>query len=213
MRGDATMLFGGTLSAGQGEAWTVLDALWFGIIVCDGSGRVLWVNEAGGQFITGAKWLSISQGHLRTVQQRHQDELNRLLASATANPRGIGGSVHVKDGCGPGYMLSVMPIRLRRTASGHLPPVMALILTADLAKTRSPPGRHLSDCFGLTPAEARLTVELSSGKTLGEIARDRNVSDATLRTQLRAALSKTDTVRQVDLVRLLVGLPASHIEL
>jgi DNA-binding CsgD family transcriptional regulator len=57
--------------------------------------------------------------------------------------------------------------------------------------------------FHLTPAEARLAVELASGRTLQEICAQFGISRATANTQLGAVFRKMEVGRQSELVALL----------
>jgi len=59
--------------------------------------------------------------------------------------------------------------------------------------------------FDLTPAEAALIERLMQGATIGEIAAQKGLSVATLRTQLSSVFGKTGTSRQAELVRLVSG--------
>jgi DNA-binding CsgD family transcriptional regulator len=59
--------------------------------------------------------------------------------------------------------------------------------------------------FGLTPAEAKLSVEISRGKSPTDIACLNGVSIATVRSQLAAVFAKTQTSRQTELVGLLAA--------
>jgi DNA-binding CsgD family transcriptional regulator len=61
----------------------------------------------------------------------------------------------------------------------------------------------LSQIFGLTPAEARLTAAIAGGSTLIEAAKALSISWETARTQLKTVFLKTDTHRQSELVALL----------
>lgn len=61
--------------------------------------------------------------------------------------------------------------------------------------------RHL---YGLTKAEAHLAVLLAEGGHLDEVAKRLNISIHTARTHLKRIFSKTNTERQIDLVRLLL---------
>ena len=58
-------------------------------------------------------------------------------------------------------------------------------------------------CFGLTPAEARLAAYLVEGMSLVEVARKHRLSITTVRSQLQGLFVKTETHRQVDLIRVL----------
>ena len=65
----------------------------------------------------------------------------------------------------------------------------------------------LAEAFDLTPAEARVAVQLAHGKTAEEVATERTVALGTVRTQIKSLLAKTGVHRQGDLVRLIGSLP------
>jgi len=54
--------------------------------------------------------------------------------------------------------------------------------------------------FGLTPAEARLAVNLVTGKSLRSAAAKLGISYETARSQLKNIFNKTGTGRQAELV-------------
>lgn len=78
-----------------------------------------------------------------------------------------------------------------------------LLILIDLAVRTQVCAPALEKIFGLTSAEGRLAAELSRGIPLATIALSRNVSIATLRTQLASIFGKTGTSRQPELVALL----------
>jgi DNA-binding CsgD family transcriptional regulator len=57
--------------------------------------------------------------------------------------------------------------------------------------------------YEFTPAEARVFEALLGGRTVGSVARTLGVGEATVKTHLQHIFDKTDTRRQIDLVRLL----------
>jgi DNA-binding CsgD family transcriptional regulator len=65
--------------------------------------------------------------------------------------------------------------------------------------------------FGLTPAEARLTLQLVAGETLRSAAAKLRISYETARSQLKNIFNKTGTCRQAELVVVIVtALPRQH---
>jgi DNA-binding CsgD family transcriptional regulator len=82
------------------------------------------------------------------------------------------------------------------------PSVLLMISDADRAFSVDPGA--LANLFGLTASEARLVALLAEGMPLPAIARKLGIAFETARTQLASARSKTQTVSQVDLVRLLL---------
>lgn len=65
----------------------------------------------------------------------------------------------------------------------------------------------VAECFDLTPAQAKVAVQLANGLVAKEIARKGAISLPTVRSHIRAIMEKTGTVRQADLVRLLLSIP------
>ena len=67
----------------------------------------------------------------------------------------------------------------------------------------------VGDVLGLTAAESRVAVLVGRGRSVREIARELDRSEHTVRWTLKQVLSKTNSPRQADLVRLLMQLPPS----
>ena len=61
---------------------------------------------------------------------------------------------------------------------------------------------RLRRLYGLTDAEIEVAIELASGRTPQEIALHRGSSLATVRVQIKRALTKTGTHRQGDIIGL-----------
>ncbi|MDP4023761.1 helix-turn-helix transcriptional regulator [Methylobacterium sp. NEAU 140] len=87
--------------------------------------------------------------------------------------------------------------------AGDDPDAAAVVVLVDLRRNPRPSVSTLQKLFDLTPAEARLAVEIASGQTLSEISQRGGVSNATLRTQLSSLFTKTETRRQAELAVLL----------
>lgn len=65
----------------------------------------------------------------------------------------------------------------------------------------------VGECFGLTPAEARVAVHIANGKTVQAIAQQHGATVATVRSQLGSAMEKIGVQRQAQLARALLALP------
>ncbi len=101
------------------------------------------------------------------------------------------------------FMVHLIPVK--GAANDIFGMMDTLLVAIPIAVRGNANPRALQGLFDLTPAEARIANGLLDGKTLGQIAVDRNISVQTVRTQLKSVLSKTRTSRQVDLVRLLAS--------
>jgi DNA-binding CsgD family transcriptional regulator/PAS domain-containing protein len=190
-----------------------LDRLPFGVVIADVKGRALMANRAAEEMAAANDGLVLRAGQLTAERTGEATELARLIAEAvrTAGRReGEGGGsllVSRSSGRRP-FALLVAPLSPDVILAAEHQTPAALILITDLDRQPKALGRRLVDLFDLTPAEACLAAALAAGKRLEDIAEERGVRMPTLRTQLRAILDKTGTRRQVDLMRLVAGLPA-----
>lgn len=69
----------------------------------------------------------------------------------------------------------------------------------------------VAECFNLTPAEARVAVQIAAGLSAKRIAQRMGTAVPTVRTHLQRVLAKTGVERQTDLVRVLLALPSRSI--
>ncbi|MBL8490067.1 MAG: hypothetical protein JNM82_04740, partial [Rhodocyclaceae bacterium] len=84
---------------------------------------------------------------------------------------------------------------------------LALLLLHDTQALPAPAAAFMRAAFGATPAEARLAEALAAGETAEDFAGAAKLSMNTVRTQIRALLTKAGLNRQADLLRLLARLP------
>jgi DNA-binding NarL/FixJ family response regulator len=101
------------------------------------------------------------------------------------------------------YILTVAPLGVELAVYER---PLAMILVAD-PDARTPSERDLTEFFGLSPAESRLTAALLAGKTMHEIAAQSGVQITTVRTQLSSVLRKVGVSRQAELIRILSNIP------
>ena len=101
------------------------------------------------------------------------------------------------------------PGRPADAAGRGVRPCRAPACPGDASRLSGPvtPEQRLREVFGLTAAEARLAAELVAGKTLDDVSEERQVSLATVRSQLRSVFQKTETGRQAQLMQLITSLP------
>lgn len=86
------------------------------------------------------------------------------------------------------------------------------ILLVDPSRTPTPPPSVLAEAFGLTRAEAGLALALAGGLTLAEYAAHARITTGTARRHLENIFRKTGVRRQVEVVRLVLGV-AAHVVL
>lgn len=83
---------------------------------------------------------------------------------------------------------------------GETAPVMILI--TELSRQSAPKPSLLSDLFGLSIAEGAVALALLGGQTAETVARERDVSLETVRSQIRTVLRKTDATNLRDFERI-----------
>ena len=169
-----------------------LDRIAVGVVLLGVGGEVLHLNAFARRIVAVADGIAVSGGRiamsgaagqgLRTACVPEEETVFRVLRPSGA----------------PDYVVTVLPaqeVALRPRACARV------VLITDPAAHLQPAG--LRRIWGLTTAEARVAAALSAGLMPAEIAVRHGVSEATVRTQMRAIFDKTGTRRQGELIRML----------
>jgi DNA-binding CsgD family transcriptional regulator/PAS domain-containing protein len=191
------------------DAAEVLDRFPGGVILLDGSGHVVAANRVANDLLRAANGLRAGREGIRAVAPLESAALQRLIARAAAQPADepSDGVLNVTRPA-PHRPLNLLVAALR---AGML---RGAARGASVAVFVTDPDRHfplsvqrVQRWLGLTPAEAALVVELMRGLRVEEAAETLHISVNTARTQLKRALAKTGTGRQLELLRLALGTP------
>jgi DNA-binding CsgD family transcriptional regulator len=184
-----------------------LAALGIPALVFNEQGKVLAANsliEALGGYV---QWRAQDRISLK---DRAADNLLRDAIAAIDMPGGSVRSFPVRDIGAEAMMVAhVVPIRLSardifvRCAAG-------LVLTP-VTLPQAPPVELVQSLFDLTPAEAHVARSLAAGETVEAIASAREVSQNTIRMQVRGVLEKTGCRRQADVVALLTAISPARL--
>lgn len=105
----------------------------------------------------------------------------------------------------PDETANAMVFRMRKLNLPSQEGTLVLVVSSELAWPDAL-GPTMQEAFGLTTAETEIVRSLTEGISLRDIAERRGRSPATVKTQLRSILAKTDTHTQADLVRVTLGL-------
>jgi DNA-binding CsgD family transcriptional regulator len=132
--------------------------------------------------------------------------LDELSAEAQTSTRSI--PLAARNGQPP-TILHLLPIR--RAAADLFAAAEAIAVFTPLTAKHVPGLSVLEGLFDLTAAEARVARGIAGGSTVASLSAEFGTSSATVRSQLKAVMSKTGTARQAELVQLLAGaaLPVS----
>ena len=198
----------GNITRQLGSYDTVLDQFDDGVLLLSSDGKVLTTNHKARQLLSQSN-ISITRGRLRFKDLDQQSIFNRF----------------VKRNMGFNHISAHQAVRLilRRTDM-DLPfhgtlirissdsklefssNVAVAFIIRDPLKASKSIEEILIQHFNLTHSEAALTNLLVNGYTLKQAAERRLVRYSTVRTQLKAAMSKLGVRRQVDLIRLVLSI-------
>jgi DNA-binding CsgD family transcriptional regulator len=167
-------------------------------ILLDAAGRIIHMNEAAQQIAATSNGFCVRVDRIVPTDPTQRSEFSALVGACTAADLGrSGGALALGRSSGKRPLqVLVTPVRLTEKYRSS---VRVLILATDPEHTVSFPDAVLRKTYGLTPAETEIANALLTGFSLEEIAQLRKVSVATVRSQMKGLMGKTDTQRQGDL--------------
>jgi DNA-binding CsgD family transcriptional regulator len=166
-------------------------------------GRLYAVNPSFEQLIPD---VVLDRRDRIAIVDRAADE---LLASACARLQLVGVELGlqsiplVAQQERPAMVFHLIPVR--RAANDVFMRATAVLVVTAVERSRVPNAEVLQALFDLTPAEARVARGIGEGRSLALMADDLNISQDTLRKQLKAVFGKTGLRRQAELAALLAG--------
>ncbi|WP_432259303.1 helix-turn-helix transcriptional regulator [Cupriavidus sp. TMH.W2] len=194
----------------------LMERLPFGVIVFRDDGKPLLANRIGETWVRRllpavSIEASAAAAPAATAGEEERWQLSRPFADALravscpANPQPAQ-ALRAADGAGRQAQVILLPL----PPAHHLamdwqrPSVLVAIHEPGAAPMTLP--AVLRDLYGLTPAEIRLALQLSSGIGLPEACELIGIRRETGRTQLKAVFTKTGTGTQAQLAHLLTRL-------
>ena len=172
-------------------------------LVFDEGGKVLAANGLMETLTDVVRWRAQGRVSLKDPQA---DALLRKAVetiSVEGEPRTRSFALRGED-FRAALVAHVVPIR--RSARDIFARSAGVVMFTPVTLPQAPPVELVQSLFDLTPAEARVARNITTGQTAEEIATNSGVSLNTVRTQLRGVLQKTGCRRQVEAVALLGGI-------
>ncbi len=182
-----------------------LDRYSHAFYLTDQAARLLYVNAAGRELGALRDGLVIDNSRFTIMSASDNAVLQRAIAEISAR-RGapLRRILASRPSHSEPYRLILMPVG----ESGMIPLGVSVSTVSILVVA---PGLHaepdvpvLRELFLFTPAEARVAGKLALGRSVEEIAAETRVSVETVRTHLKRILAKTGTVRQGELISLIL---------
>ncbi len=189
------------------QAEETLNMLSTGMVLVNRECQLLMANRSATRILDSGDGLRLVDGLVVVNGKSEADQLRSLVESACGGkPNGQENvaSVMIIERGDSVRPLSVMVAPLHLTHPGEGTPVAAIFIR-DLEARQTVAPEVLGKLFGLTPAEARVVVELVQGKRPQEVAADLNIKVNTVRNQLKQIFSKTNTGSQSELVSLVLS--------
>jgi len=176
-------------------------------LVLDGGGKVLAANDliealAGTIIWRAHERISLADKAADALFAQAIETLN-LETAAPARSFAVRGA-----GAGAALVAHVIPIR--RGVRDIFANCAGVLVLTPVALPQAPPVELVQSLFDLTPAEARVARDLTTGQTVEEIAANGAVQVSTVRSHVRAVLEKTGCRRQAEAVALLGGISVTR---
>lgn len=200
-----------------GMARELLGQFAFPMLLVDEMGGIWHRNAMARQLLLLGDPVGERQGYLTcgsAIGQKaladalHSLQLDAATASAAAAPRRKAIALPTTDGRRFLAFVSAVRPDTAMGAFGRAPRALVILHDTRHYSTRTQfDPLILGECFGLTPAEARVAMQVAAGANPKQIALRSGAAVATVRTQLQCVMAKTEVERQTDLVRVLMALP------
>lgn len=179
-----------------------------GTIVVDAQLRPIFADPPGEELLQSGSPIGVSGGMVRLLDQRTDATLRDAVVSCghigLKQPAGQRIQVRRSD-CGSPVTIDVMPYRMHADSLYGSPPV-AMLLVSDPDRARNASIQRLRDRFGLTRAEAALSLEIMKGDGRAAAAARCGISVNTARTHLTRIFEKTGVNRQAELIRVIMDI-------
>jgi DNA-binding CsgD family transcriptional regulator len=186
-----------------------IDALGLAVLLLDERAVCVFASQKAERIVAPGNGLLLRNGSLTAERNSESAALSSLIAKtlATANSGALRPAAPVFVSRQSRGALRVSAIALSKTAprfsvatSGR---AAAILFIRDMDDDTKPLPDLLNVLYGLSRAEARLSILIYEGRSLVQAADTNGVSIETVRAQLKSIFQKTNVHRQAGLIRLL----------
>jgi DNA-binding CsgD family transcriptional regulator len=185
-----------------------LDGLIAGVFLTASNGRVVYMNAAAERQIRTGNSIRIVNSQLVPSDPAARAALSKAIAVAARDDvdkdvREHSVGIPDVDGAA-GYIATLLPVERGQRRAIMAPFAASVaVFTKDPVQAPLMPGEAFARLYKLTGAELRVLLALAQGLGATEAADMLGIGEPTVRSHLQHIISKTDTPRQADLLRLL----------
>jgi DNA-binding CsgD family transcriptional regulator len=198
--------------ADAGVGRQLLDQFQYPMLLVDGQRSIRFRNKVAAETLESTDFIVERNGSLgcRDPESDHQLTLAlRTLNLADLTPESQvtqRAFVRVRRSSGSSIALYLTALRPSVTMGAFAQTPIALLIFHDPAQRASLDPFILAETFGLSPAEARVSIALANGLRPKEISRSSGISINTIQTQIKSIHAKTGTNQRGDLIRVLTNI-------
>ena len=186
-----------------------VDRMLVGTVLLDEEGNVFKTNAVADEILAQEDGLRLTRKGLEATYGAEDRELQRLIRHAltgiASTAEAVGQAMSITRPSGRGKLgIAVRANPMTELSEGRQWPAVTVFMRDPDRKSQGSV-EALRNLYGLTPAEALLSLQLIEGLTLDEAADQLNIRKNTARAHLRSIFSKTNVTRQTSLVSLLLS--------
>ncbi|MES2149786.1 MAG: helix-turn-helix transcriptional regulator [Pseudomonadota bacterium] len=200
-----------TVSDAKRLAMAVLDRMDYGIVIVNQAGHVRMTNQRAEQLLQAGEVIQSVFGRIRLTNTKDNEALCGLARNAAAGDNEemhVGTIETTAENGNVRVRVAVLPISHAEKRQLDDDEAHVVLVLSDSNQQRAMASHVLKDSYGLTVAETKVATGLAGGQTQDELSESLFVSLATIKTHTQHIYQKIGVSRQVDLVRLVYGLPA-----
>lgn len=202
-----------TVSDAKQLAMAVLDRMDYGIVIVNQAGHVRMTNQRAEQWLQSGEVIQSLFGRILLTNANDNEALCGLIRTAAAGDSGDMQAETIETMASHSdarVRIAVLPISGDEKRQLDDDEARVVLVISDNNQQRAMAQKVLQNSYGLTAAETRVATGLASGQTQDELSETLFVSLATIKTHTQHIYQKIGVSRQVDLVRIVYGLPALH---
>ncbi|MBN9595726.1 MAG: helix-turn-helix transcriptional regulator [Afipia sp.] len=189
-----------------------LEALSAAVVLVDANSRILYSNQSARTMFSDDDPVQSQRGVLVARDINATTAIRDAIAHATQDESelgygGIGVPIRSRDPqIAPHSVAHVLPLKSGMLRPGLSLGAAAAVFITPSANSISPPFEALAALYDLTPMEARVMIEIASGKNRATSATALGIADSTVKTHLARVFEKTRTSEQPELAKLVASL-------
>jgi DNA-binding CsgD family transcriptional regulator len=185
---------------------TALEMLSVAVLVIDESTTVLHANNAAREVLAKGSPLACVKGKLRSASQEVQNALLAAVAriaagEANLGPHGIGIPL-LHDAPHATALAHILPLKLDSVRQAANRNATAVLFITSASAGPQLAAETVAGLYGLTPTEARVMIEVASGRNRQAAARALGMAPSTVKSHLERVFAKTGTSSQAELTLL-----------